>query len=603
VNQTPDPQRLEDGLRQLRELGYLHTPASAYVARQVGGRRSIVPAILASSLWIGGGTGLVFSLLMVASAVFSDTGLLRFPRSVLLLFFQLALVLSLIFAAVTGVFSAATLLLQRRGAKIRGSATERALVLVPGLLATVYLVDRVGRALLEGADPAAWGTEAVLLVAFAGFFAAALSGAMRGALAMVRLQLHGAWSPRQIGGLERAMPAIAAILVSIVLLASGPYRPGDRLPWFEEVEVSASVESERLIVIGIDGLSPGSRPAGSRSGVARPEGTGSPTGYWNEISTGFAASEHGLVSPSTSAPRGWNTGGERLREDPVLGTLVTRLMPGIGLTEQHAADRRELRRPPVWEIVARAGQRARVVNWWGSYPSVRSPNLEVVSDRQWLRHISKGQPDSLLASPEYMLLDAEEFDRMLSGFADELADSGIEVLLDSLEAPPEFREVFRLAATADRYHLERAAVAALEEGAAFVAVLLSGPDILMRAGDGMEGWGESAALRLRREYAQALLEAVESRFAHASGSTWVIGVERDAGGGVSDTWGIGPWPERPSESAALMLEALGVPAALDMAGAGEGGPVTYGLLRPDRAHQPRVAPDLEQLRSLGYIGD
>ena len=119
----------------------------------------------------------------------------------------------------------------------------------------------------------------------------------------------------------------------------------------------------------------------------------------------------------------------------------------------------------------------------------------------------------------------------------------------------------------------------------------------------MEGWAESAALRLRQVYARALLEAVESRFPRANGNTWVLGVERDALGGVSDTWGIGPWPQRPSESAALILETLGVPAALDMSGAGEGGPLTYGLLRPDRAHQPRVAPDLEQLRSLGYIGD
>jgi hypothetical protein len=569
----------------------------------VGGRRSIVPAILASSLWIGAGTGLVFSLLMVASAVFSDTDLLRFPRSVLLLFFQLALVLSLIFALVTGVFSAAALLMHRRGAKIRGSATERALVLVPGLLATVYLVDRVGRALLEGADPAAWGTEAVLLVAFAGFFAAALSGAMRGALAMVRLQLHGAWSPRQIGGFERATPAVAAVLVSIVLLALGPYRPGDRLPWFEEMEVQAASESGRLVVIGIDGLPAGSRPDAAQSGVAPPEDTGSPTGYWNEISTGFAASEHGLVSPSTSAPRGWSTGGERLREDPVLGTLVTRLMPGIGLTEQHAADRRELRRPPVWEILARAGRRARVVNWWGSYPAVRSPSLEVVSDRQWLRHVSKGEPDSLLASPDYMLLDPADFDRMLGAFAGQLANSGFESLLDSLGAPQEFREIFRLAATADLYHLERASAAAVEDEAAFVAVLLSGPDILIRAGQGMEGWSEPASLRLRRQYARALLEAVGSRFPMGTGGTWVLGVERDGAGGVSGTWGIGPWPERPSESAAVILETLGVPAALDMAGARDGGPPTYGLLRPHRATQPRVAPDLEQLRSLGYIGD
>ena len=58
------------------------------------------------------------------------------------------------------------------------------LVLVPGLLATGYLVDRVGRALLEGANQATWGAAVALLVLFAGLFASVLSGAMRGALAM-----------------------------------------------------------------------------------------------------------------------------------------------------------------------------------------------------------------------------------------------------------------------------------------------------------------------------------------------------------------------------------------------------------------------------------
>ena len=199
----PDPRRLEEGLRQLRELGYLHTPASTYVARRVGQRRSIPRAVLASSLWIGVGTGLVFAFLMVASAVLADPGLLRWPRSVFILFVDLGLALSLLFAAVTGLFSGAVLLAHRSGNRIRGGLIERGLVLLPGLLATVYLVDRVGRTLLEGAPAEVWMPGAVLLVVFAVLVASILSGTMRGALAMVRLQLHGVWTPPRIGPREQ----------------------------------------------------------------------------------------------------------------------------------------------------------------------------------------------------------------------------------------------------------------------------------------------------------------------------------------------------------------------------------------------------------------
>lgn len=593
-----DPRKLEEGLEQLRELGYLRTPASTYVARRVAGTRSIVPAVLASSLWIGAGTGLVFSILMVISAVISDPGLLGVPRSLALLFFQLALVLTVIFALVAGLFSTAVLVLHRRGAPIRGSWSERFLVLVPGLLATIYLVDRVGRALLEGARPDVWGAEAVLLIAVAAFFATVFSGAMRGALAMVRLQLHGTWTPPRISALERLLPAIVGVAVSIVLVVTGPYRPGDRLPWFDEVAIDAVAEARRLVLVGIDGLPAGDPPDDARTGVAWPATTDNPTAYWNEIATGFAAREHGLVSPSTSAPRGWAGGGERLRQDPVLGTLVHRLMPGLGLTEQHAADRRELRRPPVWEIVARAGRRCRVVNWWGSYPAATATGLEVISDRQWLRHSAGAELDSLLASPGYLLLDDASFEAARARYTGELEKFA--PLLEELSAPGSVRDVFTLAATADLFHLDRA-TEAME--ADLVAVLLTGADVLLRAGAGVEGWSEEASATLRAAWLAHLVERLMVGFDLAPDEMWVLGVQRDATGTVEGTWAFGPWPRQPAAMGGVILQRLGLAPAADMAGAAAGGPATYGLLRPGEGQHVRVAPDLEQLRSLGYIGD
>ena len=601
----PDPQRLEDGLRQLRELGYLHTPASTYVARHVGQRRSIPRAVLASSLWIGVGTGLVFAFLMVASAVLADPGLLQWPRSVFILFVDLGLVLSLLFAALTGLFSGAVLLAHRGGNTIRGGLIERGLVLLPGLLATVYLVDRVGRTLLEGAPAEVWMPGAVLLVIFAILVAALLSGTMRGALAMVRLQLHGVWSPPRIGPRERMLPAAMGGLLALALLIGGPYRHDGRSPWFDEIEIQPDAEAAQLLILGIDGLTgPDSlRKFGAlRSGVASGSAELAPTAYWNEIATGFSAREHGLASPSTPTPRGWTVGGERLREDPVLSTLVTRLMPGVGLAREHAADRRELRRPPIWEIAVRAGRRARVINWWGTYPAASAEGLEVISDRQWLRHIAAAQTDSLLAFPEYLLLSTGEFDGRRAALVGDLGRLLSE--LDSLGAPAAVRRVFELASTADLYHLARAREAAVAAGPELVAVLLSGPDILARAAGEDPDWPNEAAAHFRSSYENFLLARVAPILRDAGRETWLLGIGRHADGSLSGSWGIGVWPDRADEVAALALARLGVPAAADMGGvSAEDAPDTFGLLRPESVRQPRVAPDLEQLRSLGYIGD
>lgn len=592
----PDPERLEEGLRQLRELGYLSTPASAYVARRAAGGRSIFRAVLASSLWIGAGTGWAFALLLVASALLDDPGLLQWPRSVLILFIDLGLLLSVLFALLTGVFSTAVLLSHRGGSSISGSLAERAMVLVPGLLATIYLVDRVGRSLLEGASTGIWWTALPLLVLFAAFFAAVLSGAMRGALAMVRLQLHGVFKPPRVTAREQLLPAMIGAALSVLLLLTGPYRPGDRLPWFDEVEVRSTSAGVPLLVVAVDGLSgsvhlPGSGNA--QAGVALPAEELEPTAYWNEIATGFDAQEHGLASPSTAAPRGWVVGGERLRDDPVLGTLITRLMPGVGLAAQQATDRRELRRPPVWEIVARSGSRARVINWWGSYPAARAQGLEVISDRQWLRHSAGAAADTLLATPDYLLFDDDGFASTLALY-DGVLDSFYASLPDST-ALPRRPELFRLAATADLYHLERAAEAAVGAGPEFVAVLLSGPDILARGG---------TALALRAAWERFLFDRVGRMVREGGRETWMLAVAREPDGAPSGSWGIGPWPAVAAESGARILTRLGIVPAADMAGVDDpAAPSTYGLLRSTSRTQPRLAPDLEQLRSLGYIGD
>ena len=286
----------------------------------------------------------------------------------------------------------------------------------------------------------------------------------------------------------------------------------------------------------------------------------------------------------------------------MLSTLVTRLMPGVGLAREHAADRRELRRPPVWEIAVRAGRRARVINWWGTYPAASAEGLEVISDRQWLRHSAGAETDSALAFPEYLRLSEEEFDRRRSGLLADLDPLLSE--LDSVGAPAAVRRVFELAASADLYHLARAREAAVSAGPELVAVLLSGPDILARAAGEHPDWSGPAAARFRSRYEKFLLERVAETVRAAGRESWLLGIGRHADGTPSGSWGIGAWPGRADETAAVALARLGVPAAADMGGvAARGAPATFGLLRPESEPRPRLDPDLEQLRSLGYIGN
>jgi len=126
-------------------------------------------------------------------------------------------------------------------------------------------------------------------------------------------------------------------------------------------------------------------------------------------------------------------------------------------------------------------------------------------------------------------------------------------------------------------------------------LLLSGPDILARAG---------AATAVRQGWEAALAGELVSLAASSGRDLWLLGVGRDSDGNPTGTWSVGPWPAVPAASAAQVLVRLGIVPAADMAGVtASGAPPTYGMLRPGGQVQPRVAPDLEQLRSLGYIGD
>ncbi|HKK72598.1 MAG TPA: hypothetical protein VKA86_15410 [Candidatus Krumholzibacteria bacterium] len=611
VDSRHDPQRLEEGLQRLRELGYLQTPAESYVAARVGRAGSRRRSAAAAGVWIGGGGGLIISFLLTLSAVVSEPILLERPRSLLWLWLDMTAVLVVLAGLGTGAVAWGLLASSERGRGPTVARVERLLLWLPGLVASLYLADRLGRVALVDLSGPSWllGTSAVAVLV--GLVGALVSWSLSGALALARLQGRGVFRPVRLRAWERPLPFLVFAAAAASILTAGPYRGLDPIPRLGELEVRVSGPPTRMLVVAVDGVTgpvvwPGDdRP---RPGVPRAQdGRQHPAGYWNELATGFPPSEHGLGSASAAGPRGFDQGIGGLTRDPVLALLVRHLLPGVGLGRTVAADRRDLRRPPVWEILAAAGRSVRVVNWWATYPAMVVPGLEVVSDRHFLRlHDGRGDGPGLVAPPDLLVEDARAWRTEL-----EAARRRIEGYtrgrdwLDDHSASEPVRQAWDLATGADLYHVARAIEAG--RGTDLVVVHLNGMDIVRRALErsDVEATASPGLRSAQEAYVHALLERLVDAW-----SGEVVTVLRGADDGRS-VWARGPtaMPRRARAWAPWLLWSQGVVPPLDMELPSRlrGSPLpadrpeTYGRTDPPRYPAGRSVDDLERLRSLGYI--
>ena len=155
-----------------------------------------------------------------------------------------------------------------------------------------------------------------------------------------------------------------------------------------------SEPSNRLVVIGLDGLSPsrvdrlikqGELPnlakiyrLGAHGELATLTPTFSPI-LWTTVATGKMPGKHGVFNswslPGLSVP---------VQTYPVhIG--ITRLfysMEGLGLFGNDLLTNSLRRTKAIWNIVSDAGGRVAIVQWWPSWP-VEPINGVVVSDRYW----------------------------------------------------------------------------------------------------------------------------------------------------------------------------------------------------------------------------
>ena len=611
VDSRHDPQRLEEGLQRLRELGYLQTPAESYVAARVGRAGSRRRSAAAAGVWIGGGGGLIVSFLLTLSAVVSEPILLERPRSLLWLWLDMTAVLVVLAGLGTGAVAWGLLASSERGRGPTVARVERLLLWLPGLVASLYLADRLGRVALVDLSGPSWllGTSAVAVLV--GLVGALVSWSLSGALALARLQGRGVFRPVRLRAWERPLPFLVFAAAAASILTAGPYRGLDPIPRLGELEVRVSGPPTRMLVVAVDGVTgpvvwPGDdRP---RPGVPRAQdGRQHPAGYWNELATGFPPSEHGLGSASAAGPRGFDQGIGGLTRDPVLALLVRHLLPGVGLGRTVAADRRDLRRPPVWEILAAAGRSVRVVNWWATYPAMVVPGLEVVSDRHFLRlHDGRGDGPGLVSPPDLLVEDARAWRTELEAARRRI--EGYTRGRDWLDDP------FRV----------RARATGLGPGNG------SGP---LPRGPGDRG---RAGNRSRRRASQRDGHRPPRPRAGRRGGHGIPGAALGAGGlcpcvaratrrrlerrgghrteGANDgrsVWGRGPtaMPRRARAWAPWLLWSQGVVPPLDMELPSRlrGSPLpadrpeTYGRTDPPRYPAGRSVDDLERLRSLGYI--
>jgi hypothetical protein len=654
-----DPKRLEQGLRQLRALGYLQSPAEVFVARRMPRRGGALRSTLAVGTWVGGGGGGAVGLLLWLAALLASPGLIDRPGEAGWLLLQMVAVVALGGALLVCAVTWPLFVRMPQSDHARGTRLVRASLLLTALLVAAYVADVLGRHLLQGLPRSLWPAVLVGLAALAATVGSWLAELMAVMVAAARLRVarEPAQSPQPRA--PAGLLWLPGLCVALVLLGFGPYTQLRPVPRLDELpKPPTAAIAGPLLVVAIDGLAlsdvqelAAHAPAsllgvcGAQARSLRADRAArAPTAFWNEIATGLPARIHGLSGAAATLPVGVRGEVSGLLRDPVLSTVSQRLLPGVGLGRLQASDQRELLRPPFWEIATWAGRRVLVVNWWATYPAAQHPPLEVVTDR-WFLRLWDGDPaalaDSLLSAPRDLaaqllggMRDAAALLELAAQRRLQLPAAAAGDSLLALDAPgadagaAALSGAWRYATSSDALHVALAQAALGHASRDVVVVHLNGLDILDRrvnalarsagrsAGVDPQGRRRSVQLRdLYIRYLDALLQPL-ARAAPAGRLLLVGSAEREPGREVW-AWATGPAVLEPStdsmwELVSVLLADLGIPPSREMHApwppAERTGawalprPATYGQ-RPDWT--PRVGrarQDLEGLRSLGYIG-
>jgi predicted AlkP superfamily phosphohydrolase/phosphomutase len=194
--------------------------------------------------------------------------------------------------------------------------------------------------------------------------------------------------------------AAAATVVGPLALRPDPEPPPRIVP----VHVEPASPRRRVVLVGIDGLSPallelglrrGSLPAFeglSRRGAYGPLATLRPAEgppVWTSIFTGRLPRDHGVKSFASYRLRGSSADWELLPK----GILV-RFAERIGLVTQQPVTARSRRSPALWEALNAFDVRAGIVRFWGTQPPERVQGFMVSNHFHRLGREARG-PEAL----------------------------------------------------------------------------------------------------------------------------------------------------------------------------------------------------------------
>ncbi|HET7293100.1 MAG TPA: alkaline phosphatase family protein [Vicinamibacteria bacterium] len=234
-------------------------------------------------------------------------------------------------------------------------------------------------------------------------------------------------------GRSRAAPivvlAAAASVIGPLALRPGPALPSRIVP----VRVEPVTPLRRVVLLGVDGLSPAQVEAGIRegrfaalAGLARrgahgPLATLRPTigpPVWTSIFTGRLPRDHGVKSFASYRLRGSSTAYELLPQG-----IAVRALERASLVTTLPVTAASRRAPALWDALNAFGIRAGVVRFWGTHPPQHVPGFMVSNQ---FHRLSRGPraaeslfPPDLLDQVRDRAVAPEDVDpALVSGFVD-----------------------------------------------------------------------------------------------------------------------------------------------------------------------------------------
>lgn len=466
---------------------------------------------------------------------------------------------------------------------------------------------------------------------------------------------RGRTTGRRLTAIGIAILAASAIGLSARRLPRGASTRGEPSPRPAAVDVSVAsrVAAHPLLVIGFDGLDPeiltllmdrGELPhfaslaaAGARGPAETLYPTYSPS-IWTTIATGKPPREHGVLGFGAWGAPGVPQPLQRVPFHTGCGHLF-QWFNRIGFFRFTPASATLRRTSTIWEVLANAGRRVGVVNWWASWPA--TPLDGVIVTDQFQYALESGRPGHArgLVHPDTLFAP-------LAALAVRAADVDERELARVFEGPPRSGEDRRIDTWARRFLASditymRVAHELLERSRYdFFAVYLRGVDSLTHlAGEYSDLFGRAPG---ERRYRRALTEAYrradeqlgellslvrpdtnvivcsdhgfewqrDGHFHHTyapSGVVMLRGPDAAAGKQIRGAHVL--------DLAPTLLYLSGQPLALDMAGSVLLDALRPGSLRefgyvstydplPRESRLPADQGDanvIEQLRALGYI--